>query len=276
MELPESSLAEMQTRLRGAIEVLDEAGAVDLAREALASGLSPLEFFQGVIEPVLTAIGDAFSRLEVFLPDLMRAGVIVKAMQGQVLEPAIRQAGGSSTTEGAVVIGTAQGDIHDIGKNMVALMLQVNGFRVTDLGTNVATQAILDAARRENADIIALSSLLTTSLPFVKDVLARLMHGQGPVKKGPFVPFNCAAVPHDLVESQLFGHRQYIAVPDTQLKCDYKPGKRDDGRRKCSVYPESPQMQGRCQINAQIPKQANRGQGYQQPFGYQQSAQNIP
>lgn len=174
MEFPEPSLAEMRTRLRGAIEALDEAGAVDLAREALASGLSPLEFFQGVIEPVLTAIGDAFSRLEVFLPDLMRAGVVVKAMQGQVLEPAIRQSGGSSTTEGVVVIGTAQGDIHDIGKNMVALMLQVNGFRVTDLGTNVATQAILDAARRENADIIALSSLLTTSLPFVKDVLARL------------------------------------------------------------------------------------------------------
>lgn len=167
-------LPEMRTRLRSAIEGLDEADAVALAREALASGFSPLDFFRGVIEPVLTAIGDAFSRLEVFLPDLMRAGVIVKAIQAEVLEPAIRQSGGASTSEGTVVIGTAQGDIHDIGKNMVALMLQVNGFRVTDLGTNVSTQAIMDAARRENADIIAMSSLLTTSLPFVKDVLARL------------------------------------------------------------------------------------------------------
>ena len=166
--------SEMQARLRRAIEGLDEADAVALAGEALAAGLSPLDFFRGVIEPVLTAIGDAFSRLEVFLPDLMRAGVIVKAMQSEVLEPAIRQSGGASTSEGVVVIGTAQGDIHDIGKNMVALMLQVNGFRVTDLGTNVSTQAVLDAARRENADIIAMSSLLTTSLPFVKDVLARL------------------------------------------------------------------------------------------------------
>lgn len=172
-QLSGSSL-EMQSRLRNAIEDLDEADAVALAREALADGLSPLDFFREVIEPVLTAIGDAFSRLEVFLPDLMRAGVIVKAIQAEVLEPAIRLVGGASTSEGTVVIGTAQGDIHDIGKNMVALMLQVNGFRVTDLGTNVSTQAIIDAARRENADIIAMSSLLTTSLPFVKDVLARL------------------------------------------------------------------------------------------------------
>jgi len=166
--------SEMQTRLRRAIEGLDEADAVVLAREALEAGLSPLDFFRSVIEPVLTAIGDAFSRLEVFLPDLMRAGVIVKAIQSEVLEPAIRQSGGASTSEGTVVIGTAQGDIHDIGKNMVALMLQVNGFRVADMGTNVSTQAIIDAARRENADIIAMSSLLTTSLPFIKDVLARL------------------------------------------------------------------------------------------------------
>ncbi len=164
----------MQARLRSAIEGLDEADAVALAHEALAAGLSPLDFFRAVIEPVLTAIGDAFSRLEVFLPDLMRAGVIVKAIQAEALEPAIRQSGGASTSEGTVVIGTAQGDIHDIGKNMVALMLQVNGFRVTDLGTNVSTQAIIDAARREDADIIAMSSLLTTSLPFIRDVLARL------------------------------------------------------------------------------------------------------
>ena len=165
---------EMQSQLRTAIDGLDEDAAVDLARSALSQGASPLDFFRGVIEPVLTSIGDAFSRLEVFLPDLMRAGVVVKAVQAKVLEPAVRASGGANTTEGRVVIGTAQGDIHDIGKNMVALMLQVNGFTVTDMGTNVSTGAFLDVARRENADIIAASSLLTTSLPFIKDVLARL------------------------------------------------------------------------------------------------------
>lgn len=165
---------EMQVQLRTAIDELDEDGAVALAQQALDQGLAPVDFFHGVIEPVLSAIGDAFSRLEVFLPDLMRAGVVVKALQTRVLEPAVRAAGGVNTTEGRVVIGTAQGDIHDIGKNMVALMLQVNGFSVTDLGTNVSTAAFLDSARREGADIVAMSSLLTTSLPFIKDLVARL------------------------------------------------------------------------------------------------------
>jgi trimethylamine corrinoid protein len=174
MNQSDTQWGEMQAQLRAAIESLDEDAAVALAQNALSQGNSPLDFFRGVVEPVLTAIGDAFSRLEVFLPDLMRAGVVVKAVQVRALEPAIRASGGVSTTEGRVVIGTAQGDIHDIGKNMVALMLQVNGFTVTDLGTNVSTASILDAARRENADIIAMSSLLTTSLPFIKDVLARL------------------------------------------------------------------------------------------------------
>jgi methanogenic corrinoid protein MtbC1 len=174
MNQAESRWDEMQIELRAAIDELDEDRAVALAQNALSQGIAPVEFFRGVIEPVLTAIGDAFSRLEVFLPDLMRAGVVVKAIQSGALEPAIRASGGANTTEGRVVIGTAQGDIHDIGKNMVALMLQVNGFSVTDLGTNVNIGAFLDAARRENADIIAMSSLLTTSLPFVKDVVARL------------------------------------------------------------------------------------------------------
>ena len=109
-----------------------------------------------------------------FLPDLMRAGVVVKAMQARALEPAIRASGGASTSEGRVVIGTAQGDIHDIGKNMVALMLQVNGFTVTDLGTNVEHRGLPRRGAPRDADIIAMSSLLTTSLPFIKDVLARL------------------------------------------------------------------------------------------------------
>lgn len=174
MGRPDTEWGEMQVRLRVAIDELDEDGAVGLAHNALDQGITPLDFFRGAIEPVLTAIGDAFSRLEVFLPDLMRAGAVVKAIQTRALEPAIRAAGGAATSEGRVVIGTAQGDIHDIGKNMVALMLQVNGFTVTDLGTNVSTTSVIEAARRENADIIAMSSLLTTSLPFIKDVVARL------------------------------------------------------------------------------------------------------
>jgi methanogenic corrinoid protein MtbC1 len=174
MSLSEARQKELQAQLQQAIEDTDEAGGAALARAALAEGITPLEFFQSAVEPVLKDIGDAFARLDIFLPDLMRAGAVVKAMQQQVLEPAILSMGGESGSAGTVVIGTAQGDIHDIGKNMVALMLQVNGFKVVDLGTNVTPQAFLDAARREQADIIAMSSLLTPSLPYIKDLIARL------------------------------------------------------------------------------------------------------
>ncbi len=175
MSLSEARQRELQAHLKQAIDNLDETGGVALARSALAEDITPLELFKAVIEPVMKEIGDAFSRLEVFLPDLMRAGAVVKAMQLQVLEPAVRASGGATGSAGTIVIGTTQGDIHDIGKNMVALMLQVNGFKVVDLGTDVSPAGFLEAARREQADIIAMSALLTPSVPYIKDLVARLV-----------------------------------------------------------------------------------------------------
>ena len=174
MSLTEARRQELQAQLKAAIDDADEQAGVALAQAALAEGITPVELFQDVLQPVLQEIGDAFARLDVFLPELMRAGLVVKAMQFEVLEPAIRQSGGESGSAGTVVIGTAQGDIHDIGKNMVALMLQVNAFKVVDLGTNVSPQTFIDAARRERADIIAMSSLLTPTLPYIKDLVKRL------------------------------------------------------------------------------------------------------
>lgn len=178
MTLTETDFATFRAALQQAIEDGSPAQGVEMARAALAAGLSPLDFFKGVVEPVLADVGDRFSRLEIFLPELMRAGMVVKAMQAQVLEPAIKAGGGQAFSEGAVVIGAAQGDIHDIGKNMVSLMLQVNGFRVVDLGTNVSPKAFIEAARRENADIIAMSSLLTPSMPYIRDTV-QLVEGLG-------------------------------------------------------------------------------------------------
>ena len=174
MSLTEAQRQDMQAQLKAAIDDADERAGVALAQAALTAGITPIELFRDVTQPVLKEIGDAFARLDVFLPDLMRAGLVVKTMQLEVLEPAIRQSGSASGSAGTVVIGTAQGDIHDIGKNMVALMLQVNGFKVVDLGTNVSPQGFLDAARREHADMIAMSALLTPTLPYIKDVVRRL------------------------------------------------------------------------------------------------------
>jgi trimethylamine corrinoid protein len=127
-----------------------------------------------VIQPLLHEVGKRFERLEIFLPELMKAAKVVKAMQVGVLEPAILAMAGEDTKSGTVVVGTCRGDIHDIGKNMVALMLQVNGFEVVDLGTDVALRDFVDTARKVNADIIGMSSLLTTSMPYMGDLIAYL------------------------------------------------------------------------------------------------------
>jgi len=171
MDPSEIEMVGMQETLRNAITAGDKVQGVELAQVALDAGVSPLIFFQGVVEPVLGEVGDQFARLEIFLPELMRAGMVVEAMQKEVLEPAIMAETGESSITGRVVIGTCQGDIHDIGKNMVALMLQVNGFEVTDLGTNVSPRTFIDSAKQKNADIIAMSSLLTTSMPYIRDLV---------------------------------------------------------------------------------------------------------
>ncbi|HEY3343870.1 MAG TPA: cobalamin-dependent protein [Anaerolineaceae bacterium] len=173
--MDEQEKMRMQAEIGGAIKAGDRVNGVDLSRAALGDGITPLELLEVVIKPVMKDLGDEFARLDIFLPELMNAGAVVKLIQSQVLEPAIRTSGTQMENRGVVVIGTCQGDIHDIGKSMVALMLQVNGFKVIDLGTNVTPKAFLETARREQADIIAMSSLLTPSLPYMKDVIKRLV-----------------------------------------------------------------------------------------------------
>jgi methanogenic corrinoid protein MtbC1 len=123
--------------------------------------------------PTLRDIGDKFGRLELFLPEMMMAANAAKAIIA-VIDPILKEKEQSGASFGRVVIGTVAGDVHDIGKNMVSVMLQVNGFEVIDLGTDVPVNTFLSSARSQEADIIAISSLLTTSLPYVKDVLAVL------------------------------------------------------------------------------------------------------
>ena len=147
-----------------------EAG-VELAKRSLADGVTPVEFFTDIIQPVLTELGDAFSRLEIFLPELMKASIVVKGIQEYIFVEKGLVSSDAGMNKGKVIIGTCQGDIHDIGKSMVGMMLQTNGFSVKDLGVNVSPQTFIEEAKKEKADIIAMSSLLTTSLPFIKDVV---------------------------------------------------------------------------------------------------------
>jgi 5-methyltetrahydrofolate--homocysteine methyltransferase len=156
-----------------AIRTGEQEEAAALAQQAVDAGTHPQEIFDSCVVPVLKDVGDRFGRLEIFLPEMILAGDAAKAVMN-VLEPVMQELQAGSMALGKVVIGTAAGDVHDIGKNMVAAMLEVNGFEVINLGTDVSPQDFLKTARSEDVDIIAISSLLTTSLPYMKDVLAVL------------------------------------------------------------------------------------------------------
>jgi len=149
----------------------DSEKAVSLAREVLDGGTAPTEFFETCISPSLEEIGKRFETLDIFLPEMVTAAEVVQTVNDQVITPAVETSDSEGiTSAGKVLMATVQGDLHDIGKNMVVLMLKVNGFEVVDLGTNVSPSEIVERAESEGVNIIGMSSLLTTCLPYMKDV----------------------------------------------------------------------------------------------------------
>ena len=149
----------------------DEDAAIAAARQSLGDGASPVEFFDNCISPSLQEIGKRFETLDIFLPEMVTAADTVERVNEDVINPAVAESqSGASMSLGKVLLATVQGDLHDIGKNMVGLMLKVNGFEVVDLGTNVSPLDIIARAEQENVDIIGMSALLTTCLPYMKDV----------------------------------------------------------------------------------------------------------
>jgi 5-methyltetrahydrofolate--homocysteine methyltransferase len=137
--------------------------ARELANEVLRAGIDPLAAIQQGFKPGMDVVGEGFAKGELFIPDLMMSS---KAMQDgiAILEPELLKRKQELETLGKVVIGTVQGDIHEIGKTLVATMLSANGFQVHDLGVDVSPQGFVDAVREVEADVVGLSALLTTTM----------------------------------------------------------------------------------------------------------------
>jgi corrinoid protein of di/trimethylamine methyltransferase len=134
-----------------------------LATNALQAGIEPLAAINHGFKPGMDVVGDGFAKGELFIPDLMMSGEAMKAAIA-TLEPELLRRKQQRDVLGRVVIGTVQGDIHEIGKTLVATMLSANGFEVHDLGVDVSPQQFLDKVRETNANIVGLSALLTTTL----------------------------------------------------------------------------------------------------------------
>lgn len=147
--------------------------AEQFARLAIERGIDPLEAInQGFIVGV-NHIGDQFSKGEAFLPELVMAGEAMKAAVS-VLEPEMARRGTKRQMEGKVVLATIEGDIHDIGKTLVGTMLSAAGFEVYDLGVDVPITELASKAREVDADIVAVSALLTTTMVKQRDLIEAL------------------------------------------------------------------------------------------------------
>jgi 5-methyltetrahydrofolate--homocysteine methyltransferase len=161
---------EIRNGLREALINGDSDTSVNLTHKALDQGVLPLDLIQQVIVPTLTKIGQDFQDFIIFLPELMAAGDAAEKITG-ILEEVMVSSGQSIQPLGTVVIGAVEYDVHDIGKNIVSTLLRSHGFKVVDLGREVAPSAFLDAAQKEKADIIAMSSLMTTTRPSTRSTI---------------------------------------------------------------------------------------------------------
>ena len=151
----------------------DSDAAAALALESVAAGVNPLDAISKGFVVGVNTVGDAFGRGEAFLPELVMAGEAMKSAVA-TLDPEMKKRGSERKMLGKVVIATVEGDIHEIGKSLVATMLGASGFEVFDLGVDTPSDKIIGKALEVNADIIAMSALLTTTMVKQREVIEEL------------------------------------------------------------------------------------------------------
>ena len=147
--------------------------ALDLTRQALAAGLEPLTIIDKGLTPGMRIVGDKFACGDYFIPHLVLAGRTMKGAM-ELLEPELRRRRETASRAGTAVIGTVKGDIHEIGKSLVGIMLTASGFEVHDLGVDVPVEAFVSKVKETGADLVGLSALLTTTMVVQRRVIEAL------------------------------------------------------------------------------------------------------
>jgi methanogenic corrinoid protein MtbC1 len=164
----------LEENLKEAVFEWDEDGLKEICRVALEKKEASAAELLKIIGSVMQFIGKQFEDEEIFLPDLVGSANVVKNAIDEILDPAIKESGESKETLGKVVIGTVEGDVHSIGKDLVGSFLFSNGFEVFNLGEEVPASVFVDKAEEVGAQIIGLSSLLTMSMGFQREVIKEL------------------------------------------------------------------------------------------------------
>ncbi|QLC48930.1 cobalamin B12-binding domain-containing protein [Methanolobus zinderi] len=154
---------EIIAKAKQAILDFDEDAAAEVAQEALDADVSPAELIQDGYTAGMNEIGDQFEAGTLFLPHVIAASEAMNAGV-EILTPALEAMGGQAEGKGKIVIGTIEGDIHSIGKDIVATMLKIEGYQVFDLGRDVAIKNYVEKAKEVKADVVASSALMTTTM----------------------------------------------------------------------------------------------------------------
>lgn len=180
--------------LAASIATGEEEAAVRLTRLGLDQGIDPTVLVQEGMTPGMNLVGQRFANGECFIPHLVLAGKAMKAAM-RLVEPELKRSGKAVEGAGIAVLGTVQGDIHEIGKSLVGVMLAANGFDVHDLGVDVPVEGFVEEVRRTGAVLLGLSALLTTTMVVQRRVIealeaaglrqrVKVMVGGAPVTRG--------------------------------------------------------------------------------------------
>jgi corrinoid protein of di/trimethylamine methyltransferase len=167
-----SSKEELFARAQQAVETGEAEEAVEIAKEGLAQGVDEIDLINNGFIPGINKVGELFGEGQLFLPELIMSAT---AMQGviEIINAALEEKG-NKQTQGKIVLGTVEGDLHDIGKTIVVSLLKANGFDVKDLGRDVPVEKFITEAISMDADIIGTSALLTTTMGVQKELEQKL------------------------------------------------------------------------------------------------------
>ncbi len=185
-------MTDFSSVLSQAVQEGDDKKVVQLVKEALAESLPAIDILEKGLVHGVQALGQLFKDRQVYLPEIL---ISTRAMNRGLEELQPYLAGADIHKKGIIVLGTVEGDLHDIGKNLVGMMLRSNGFNVVDMGVDVSADSFASAVKESNADIVAMSGLLTTTVTYFPTVIGRLekaglknrvrvMIGGAPVTRG--------------------------------------------------------------------------------------------
>lgn len=204
-------MEELMGKIKQAVLAGDKEEGIALARQVLEQGINPLEAIDQGFTPAIQEVGELWEEGEYFLPELMMAAEVVRGAL-EVFEPVIASQKEKMPQIGTIVIGTIEGDIHDIGKTLVGSVLSANGFEVIDLGADVLAEDFVKKAEEVNADIIGVSALLTTTMTGQKKVIdllkekgirshVKVLVGGAPVSESWAKEIGADAAPADAMET---------------------------------------------------------------------------